>query len=79
MPRFRCPSCNRCSNKFINKCPDCGYERGKGKEIKVDDEDIKTNRELQRKRSIARNKFRGGRNKNISGAGHQPYTRRGNR
>ena len=79
MPAFRCPSCGRNSNKFVIKCPDCGYTRGVGKEISTDNESAKTNRELRRDRRIAGNKFRGGRNKGFVGTGRKQYPIKGNR
>jgi len=52
MNKFKCPNCNYTSNKFLHKCPKCGYERLLGKEILLGKE---------------KNKFKGGRNKSFVG------------
>jgi len=79
MPSFRCPNCNNVSNKFVNKCPKCGFERGLGKEMTDNDGGFKSDRERKRKRRLDGDKFRGGRNKSFVGDGGKQYTKRGNR
>ena len=79
MPKFRCPNCGLHSNKFVNKCPKCGFTRGIGKEISDDGRNFKNSRERRRQRSIDGNKFRGGRNESFVGTGRERYTPRGNR
>jgi len=66
MPGFKCPNCNKHSNKFIHKCPDCGYAVGMGKEISIDDmKNVTNKKELREQKQRLRNKFIGGRNKGI--------------
>lgn len=79
MSSFKCPNCDYMSNKFIHKCPKCGYERLLGKEILLENGSAKNNRELRRKKRLDGDKFRGGRNKSFIGAGRKQYPRRGNR
>lgn len=79
MPVFKCPNCDYMSNKFIHKCPKCGYERLLKKEILLKDGSAKNNRELRRKKRLDGDKFRGGRNKSFVGVGRKQHPRRGNR
>ena len=79
MPSFKCPNCDYMSNKFIHKCPKCGYERLLGKEILVENESIKNTRELKRKKRLDGDKFRGGRNESFVGTSRKSYPKKGNR
>jgi len=72
MTTFRCPYCGWHSNKWIDKCPDCGFTRN-GKEVIIDNGDIKHNRGSSRERRKVRDNFRGGRNTTFAGKGDKRY------
>lgn len=76
MTDFKCPNCSKHSNKFCNKCPECGYVRLQGKDIQIKDGTIRTQRELERKRRLDNSKFRGGRNKSLIGVGDKSDIKR---
>jgi predicted ATP-dependent serine protease len=74
MHSFRCPYCGKHTNKWISKCPDCGFERILGKGVKVENEDIKYNRGSSRERMQLRNRFIGGRNQSLVGESHKRHS-----
>lgn len=76
MTMFKCPNCGKHSNKFCNKCPDCGYERLQGKDVRIADGDITNKGKLERKKRIDNSKFRGGRNKTLIGGSNKHSSKR---
>jgi len=73
MTNFRCPYCGRHSNKWLAKCPDCGFERTLDKGVNVANGDIKHNRGSSREIRKIRDPFRGGRNQTFAGESHKRH------
>jgi len=67
MSRFVCPNCNKHSNQFVIKCPDCGYTRLEGTKISINNSKAKTARDLKKENKLMDDKFRGGRNASFIG------------
>ena len=79
MTDFKCPNCSKHSNKFYSKCPDCGYERLQGKDIKIGNGDTTNKRKLARERSLTDSKFRGGRNQTLIGDSRKRNSKKGDK
>lgn len=71
MTNFKCPNCNKHSNRFYNKCPDCGYIRFQSGEDQIG-ESTSNRRERERKRRLIDSNFRGGRNQTLVRMGNKP-------
>lgn len=78
MTNFKCPNCSKHSNKFYIKCPGCGYERLRGKDIKIGNGSTTNKRKLRLENSLADSKFRGGRNQSFIGDSNKRHPKKGN-